>query len=726
MFRCAKVWARRASRAAALGSAVALAMGVFPSRAHALEAKAIESKPSESKPGATKHPATATAPKKGAKPAAKASSKQARVADPVTRRLVAGGPTVDEIAASADSPELRALREAERELFPSATPALGNPWPTELPSFLSAPEDAPLVHASGLPAAPPPSSPPAAEGGHDLGWLSQLQMPDLPVRWDARVVRYLEFFKDDPRGRQLLTIWTRRSGRYRELMRRTLRKKGMPEDLMWLAMIESGFDPLARSIAGAQGLWQFMPDTARAYGLPIDRWADQRLNPEASTEAAADFLGDLHRRFGSWELALAAYNMGYWGVAGSERKYNTNDFWVLSRLEAGLPWETTLYVPKILAAAIIGRNPHVFGLDDVTPDAPLDGDTIDVPPGTSLAAVAQAAGCTTKEVEQLNPELRASRTPPAQAPAPKTPGAPSTPPDPAASNYPVRLPTGRAQTAAVGLAKLRTGQPVLQRYVVRFGESLEQIASTQRVPMAKLVELNAIVPGEVVRGGTVLLVPAGTGAAPAGAAPASNASAQASSSPPTKDDKASVAVVPADIFVYPDRRRVFYRVLVGDTLREIADTFHVTIDEVRRWNDLDPSARLQEGMTIQLFVPADADLSHALVLGESDVRVLPVGSDEFFAYWESLKGRKRIALTAKDGDTLAAIGNRYGMTPGMMERINHRNRGEKLASGDSVVVYAPEARATGATGPIIDPSAPQPNGPLPDAPDPDALPDLPQ
>jgi membrane-bound lytic murein transglycosylase D len=551
-------------------------------------------------------------------------------------------------------------------------------------------------------------------------------MPDLPVRWDARVVRYLEFFKDDPRGRQILALWTRRSGRYRDVVRRELRKKGLPEDLLWLSMIESGFDPLARSVTGAMGLWQFMPETGRGYGLSVDRWADQRLNPEAATDAAADFLGDLHRRFGSWELAIAAYNMGYWGVAASVRKYNTNDFWVLSRLEAGLPWETTLYVPKILAAAIIGRNPHVFGLDDLSIDPPLDGDPIDVPAGTALSVVAQAAGCTTKEVEQLNPELRASRTPPAQpavglkenAP-PSSPGdrqRPTATPLDASSSYPVKVPGGRGATAALALAKLRTAQPPLQRYVVRFGESIEQVAAAHGVPLAKLVEVNGIVPGEVIRGGTVLLVPAA-------GAPSTSASSTLAS---THEDKPSIAVVPSDIFVYPDRRRVFYRVLVGDTLREIADTFHVAIDEVRRWNDLDPAARLQEGMTIQLFVPSDADLSKTVVVGASDVRVLPVGSDEFFSYWESLKGRRRMTLTAKEGDTLAAIGNRYGMTPGMMERINHRNRGEKLASGDAVVVYAQEGRAGGAPViAVVDPNAPQPNGPLPDAPDPDALPQLP-
>jgi membrane-bound lytic murein transglycosylase D len=675
--------------------------------------------------------ATAQGAAPSKKPPAKPAktSARAKVPDAATRHLVAAGPTTDDAAAGAESPELRALRDAEHELFPPATPSLGDQWPTELPSPLTAPDGAPHVHASGLPPAPPASSPPAAEGGRDLSWLSQLAMPDLPVRWDARVVRYLEFFKDDPRGHQVLTTWTRRSGRYRELVRRTLRKKGLPEDLLWLAMIESGFDPVARSVVGAMGLWQFMPDTARAYGLSVDRWADQRLAPEAETEAAADFLGDLHRRFGSWELAIAAYNMGYWGVAGSIRKYNTNDFWAMTRLEGALPWETTLYVPKILAAAIIGHNPKVFGVEDLVTDPPLDGEPIDVPPGTALATVAQAAGVTTKEIEALNPELRASRTPPAQPAQPSQPSAPAAPP----ATYPVRVPSGRATAAAAGLARLHKDQPSLERYVVRFGESLEQIAARRGTTLAKLVELNAIAAGEPVRGGTVLLVPVAptvktpTPAAAPSASAASTQVATGAAPAAAPDDKQSIAVVPSDLFVYPDRKRVFYRVLVGDTLREIADTFHVTIDEVRRWNDLDPSARLQEGMTIQLFVPTDADLQKAVVLGENDVHVLPVGSDEFFAYWESLKGRKRITVNAKAGDTLSLIGNRYGMTPGMMERINHRSRGEKLTTGDAVVVYVAEARVTGSptATPVMDPLAPQPNGPMPDAPMPDALPPLP-
>ncbi len=517
-------------------------------------------------------------------------------------------------------------------------------------------------------------------------------------------MRYLEFFKDDPRGHAMLSTWLRRSGKYRDAIRRTLRRKGVPEDLLWLAMIESGFEPTARSPVGALGIWQFMPDTGRAYGLPQDRWADQRLNVTLATEAAADFLSDLHRRFGSWELAIAAYNMGYGGVLSVVRRFNTNDYWALSRLEGALPWETTLYVPKIVAASIVSRNLGVFGFGDIATEPPQETEEVNVPPGMALAAVAAAAGCTTKEIESLNPELRASHTPPQAS---------------AASDYPVRVPLGRASSCSQNLAKAKKDPP-LERYTVRFGESLEQIAAARKIPVSKLVELNGVSAGEVVRGGTVLLVPR-TDPSPSAPAP-SGAALDAT--------KLAVVTVPADIFVYPDRRRVFYRVLVGDTLREISTTFHVSVDELRRWNDIDPAARLQEGMTLQLFVPADADLKAALVVRESEVRVVSVGSDEFFAYFEGLKGKKRLSVTCKAGDTLEAIGRRHGVSTAMMERINRRSRTQTLKEGDTVHVYVP------ASGRLPSPSnaaalatsaspAGTPNGPLPSAPFPGSLPQVP-
>src|SRR5262249_49570704 len=147
-----------------------------------------------------------------------------------------------------------------------------------------------------------------------------------------------------------------------------------------------------------------MPDAGRTYGLTIDRWVDERLDPERATEAAARYLADLYRRFGSWELAMAAYNMGYAGLNRAIRKFSSNDFWELARYEAGLPWETTLYVPKIVATAIMMNNPTAFGIADIAPEPPQNFDTVLVGPGTPLEAVASAAGVTVETIEALNPQ----------------------------------------------------------------------------------------------------------------------------------------------------------------------------------------------------------------------------------------------------------------------------------------------------------------------------------
>jgi membrane-bound lytic murein transglycosylase D len=621
------------------------------------------------------------------------------------RRGIAGGPTYDDAALGADTPELRALAAAERELFPPSQRDLSSPWPQELPFPVAATNDKPRVHASGLPPAPPPSSPPAAsDTGKDLSWLAKLDMPDLPVRWDPRVVRYLEFFKDDPRGRATFTIWHRRSGRYIAMIRKALRKKSLPEDLAALAMIESGFDPSARSPVGALGLWQFMPDTGKIYGLVQDRWADQRMSITVATDAAADHLADLNRRFGSWDLAMAAYNMGYGGVLQAVRRYNTNDYWALSKLEGSLPWETTLYVPKILAAAVVSKNLAVFGFQDSLTEPALEGEEVLVAPGTALATVAQACGATTKDVEQLNPELRASRTPPSQ------------------EDWPVKVPQGKAGGCSTNLARVRKEQAPVERYVVRFGESLEQIAQARRVTVAKLVELNGIGQGEVVRGGTVLLVPKG------------DATVADKPADPKKVAEKPIVIVPQDVFVYPDRKRVFYRVQVGDTVKDVCAAFKIAPDELRRWNDIDPSARLVENMTLQIFSPSDADLSSTVVLHEGDVRTIVTGTEEFFRHWDD-RGRKRTVVIAKAGETIDIIGKRHGVSANMMERINRRGRSEVLSEGERVVVWTPgpstaptsSSSTDNAHATLAKPTAPapEPTPPLSAPPAPELLPQLP-
>jgi membrane-bound lytic murein transglycosylase D len=601
-------------------------------------------------PHSTKPAKAATA----SKPSFKGGPKGAHAADGGARRTIAGGPTADDASLGVETPELRALREAERELFPAAAPVPGNAWPSALRFPLSRSED-PQVRASGVPPGEPTAPVPTA-ATNDLSWLASLEMPDLPVRWDERVLRYLEFFRDDPRGHSTFANLYRHSGRFHDMLRRALHRRSLPQDLVWVSMIESGFDATARSPSGAAGLWQFMPETGKLYGLVTDRWLDQRYNAELATAAAMDLLGDLHRRFGSWELALAAYNMGHAGLASVVRRYNTNDFWSLARMEGTIPWETTLYVSKILAASVVAHNLASFGFGDLVPDPPVQTDQLEVSSGVPLSLVAQAVGCDPKDIEALNPELRVARTPPASD---------------ADTHYPVKVPLGKGGAAAQALARLRRDQPVLDRYVMRFGETLDQVAAAHKTTTQKLVEMNAIAPGEAVRGGSLLLVPR----------------VDASAAPPT-GPKQSV-VVPSDEFVYPDRQRLFYRVLAGDTLKEIASAMNVPVDDLRRWNELDASACLHEGMTLQAFLPPGTDLSHLVVLHEGDVRVLAVGSDEFFAFLERDKGFKRLTVVAKAGDTIEAIGKRFGVSARTMERINRRGRADALCAGATVVVYVP-------------------------------------
>lgn len=669
-------------RGAAVLSFAVLALVVGAGRAAPTVSSAAAPKPSAKPSTSAKKPpaapsasASASTPSKTPKPIA-SPFKPGLTPNPNAQKSIAGAPSPSD-STSAESTELRALREAEIDLFggvPGAAPALGSPWPSDLPSAPKGPLAA--GGGGGLPPAPVSApAPPPAVGGKSLTWLADLKMPDIPVRWDARVVKYLEFFRDDARGRKIIAVWWKRSGRYRELIQESLRARSMPEDLAWLAMVESGFDPVIKSPAGAAGLWQFMPDAGKIYGLSGDRWADGRHSPLRSTSAAIAYLADLKKRFGSWELAMAAYNMGYGGALATVKRFNSNDYWELSRYENGLPWETTLYVPKIIAVAVVARNPQVFGLDGIVPESSLRGDTVDVPAGTELKAVAGIAGCSVKDLESLNPELRAGRTPPA--------------PDKALGDdavYTIVVPTGKATAVKDASAKLAPKGNALEKYIVRFGETLDQIALARKITKQKLVELNGISKDEAVRGGTVLIVPQVAGVA----APTS----------PFADKP--IALIPGVAFAYPDRQRVFYRVLVGDTPREIADAFGVTVDELKTWNAIEPTARLQEGMTVQVFVPKTADLSRVVFLKEGEVKILAVGSDEFYDHVEAAKGRKRTTVHAVGGETLEQLGKKHSLTPALMEKINRRPRSDVLAKGEAVIVYVAVAKPAVPTPPIVE------------------------
>jgi membrane-bound lytic murein transglycosylase D len=223
------------------------------------------------------------------------------------------------------------------------------------------------------------------------------------------VQRFLDQYQTGYR-RAIVEKWLVRAGRYLPMVLDVFRQKGLPEELVFTAMIESGFDPLAVSRMGAKGLWQFMAPTARRYGLRIDEWMDERLDPEKSTMAAARHFVDLYSVFGSWNLAQAAYNAGERTVTDAIRAMGTSDFWALSR-GRWLKDETKNYVPAIQAATIIAREPERYGFV-VTPAPPLTYDQVVVPRSTSLKRLAIGSGIDLAMLERLNPELRLRQTPP--------------------------------------------------------------------------------------------------------------------------------------------------------------------------------------------------------------------------------------------------------------------------------------------------------------------------
>jgi membrane-bound lytic murein transglycosylase D len=520
-----------------------------------------------------------------------------------------------------------------------------------------------------------PRTPVAADAGppdrQDLPWLKDLHTGDIPVRWDDRVIEFLRFYHDDPRGRAIMAGWLRAQGRYQDLILDALRRHHLPEDLLYDCMIESSYDPLDLSRVGASGLWQFMPEGGRIYGLRQDYWLDERNDPEKANEAQMSYFADLIERFGNWDLALAAFNAGYGAVLKSVAKYGTNDFWALLDLESGLPWESGVYVPKFLAAAIIGHNRHVFGFDDVVPDAPWSFDRVTVPRSVDLGTIARAAGVDVKVVKALNPALRRGRTPP---------GVP---------DFQVRIPTGTKAQFARTFPQLESEWAGTETYVLRHGERFEDVARTFGLSVAKLRALNGVKDVVEVRGGTILVVPKIDAAVRAeNARKADDDLYHSDVVPGAPDEPLLVAVKDKDLQI-EGKKRVFYRVVAGDTLEDVAAALGVGTRDLADWNGLDEGTKIQVRMVLMAFVPEgfDAGARGVALLDDARILVVTAGSPEHLDIYEGRKGRVRDTVTVKAGDTLESIGRRYTLTQYDVARINHRSYVTPLEPGETLVVY---------------------------------------
>lgn len=225
---------------------------------------------------------------------------------------------------------------------------------------------------------------------------------DFPVTYNAQVKSWIHYYQT--RGKRSFKRWLERSARYAPYIQKELEKHNLPQDLLYVAMIESGFIARAKSHAGAVGIWQFIAPTARRYGLKVDWWIDERRNFTKATSAAIRYKKDLYKMFESWHLVSASYNTGENRIQRLITRHKTNDFWELAEMQL-LPKETINYVPKIIAATLIAKSPALYGFKDLEYNVPYRFEETVVPGGTDLANLAQYIGVRHRYLKDLNPDL---------------------------------------------------------------------------------------------------------------------------------------------------------------------------------------------------------------------------------------------------------------------------------------------------------------------------------
>ena len=380
---------------------------------------------------------------------------------------------------------------------------------------------------------------------------------DIPVVVNDSVVKWLKYFTGP--GRKWYGKWLARSGKYWPMMHEKLDAAGLPRDMVFLSMIESGYATHAYSHASAVGLWQFMAATGKGYDLRVDWWVDERRNPERATDAAIEYLTHLKKRYGHWYLAWAAYNAGPTRVSRGIRNHNTRDFWTLSKKGSFRP-ETDNYVPKLLAAAIIGKNPERYGFTGIEKQAPMSHDTVTVSANVGIDVLARCADVSVDEFRALNPQLRRW----------------ALPPSPARQLVHVPKDTSRAFLAA--LDKIPSDKRIThRRHKVKRGETLGTIARSYGVSSGSIQTVNKIRNANRIAVGQELVIPV-------------SGQTGATSLAASRGGQPAAAV----------ERPKYHTVRRGQTLSGIARKYSLKSKDIARWNNIKDARRIQAGQKLKL------------------------------------------------------------------------------------------------------------------------------
>ena len=404
---------------------------------------------------------------------------------------------------------------------------------------------------------------------------------DIPIVVNDDVKRWMNYLLGP--GRKYYAKWLSRSTKFTPMMQKKLRAAGLPEDLIYLSMIESGFSTSAYSSAAAAGLWQFIPTTGREMGLRVDWWIDERRDPEKSTDAAIKFMSRLYKNFDHWYLVWAGYNGGPGRVSKGIKKYGTRDFWELEGHNA-FPAETDNYVPKIIAAAILGKYRERYGFTNIKYQQPLEYDTVSVDGNIGIDVLAKCADLSVSKFKAYNPHLLQHALPSGS------------------KKHTIHVPKSKEFLAS--LAKVPASERIsYQRHVIKKGESLGRIAAKYGVSVQSIQTKNNIKNANRIHVGQVLLIPS-----------SGEAKALVSANGSTKKKKSSSKNK-------SKTRTVTHTIKKGENLNLIAKKYGVSVSDIKRWNKITNANKIYAGQKLKIYTNKATWITYTVKSGDNLSRI---------------------------------------------------------------------------------------------------------